>query len=116
MKAQEWDAPKSHIDRGKTSIMVTHGKAYVWMDRKATREGPEQNFLLTIPGVMLTCYGGSDNPVFSLHLKRKLVGDIITVLEDAENEAEGELCWTQEQEYEAYRMAQEAAESRMGEE
>lgn len=112
----EWEAPRSHIERGESSIMVTHGEAHVWMDREATRKGPEQHFLLTIPGVMLTCYAEHDNPTCCLHLNRELVGDIITVLEDAENEAEGELCWTQEQEYEAYRMAQEAAESRMGEE
>jgi len=108
----EWEEPKSAVTRNPDSIFVTYGHASVFVDRlniaRDMRNGGPY-LLLAIPAVTAS-YSPYGNELL-LHLPYRLVGDILVALKEAENEASGEICYIEEQEYEALMAEQDAREA-----
>jgi hypothetical protein len=119
----EWEEPKSAVTRNPDAIFVTYGRASVFVDRlniarDKSAGGPY--LLLSIPAVAAS-YSPHGN-VLTLHLPYGLVGELLVAMKDASDEVAGEICWIEEQDYEAAmaeldfsEAAEEAREARPAE-
>ncbi len=119
----EWEKPKSEVTRTPDSIWARYGEASVFVDRlniaRDMRDGGPY-LLLAIPAVTTT-YSPHGN-VLTLHLPYGLVGELLVAMKDASDEVAGEICWIEEQDYEAAmaeldfsEAAEEAREARPAE-
>jgi len=100
------------VKRTPDFFAVNYGNVHVFVDRNAIARdkgngGPY--LLVDFPAVTAT-YSPHGNEL-SLHLPHQLVGELLVALQDASDEVDGEICYIEEQEYEALMAEQDAREA-----